>query len=85
MATAAVASGRKWSSPPEYAPLVLGSPDDSSHALGGRCGAHVGAGVTGSSKSDVLKAKLSKMPSGKINAACEALLEAKLPNKAARM
>ena len=43
-----------------------------------------GAGVM-SSKSDVLKAKLSKLPSGKINAACEALLEAKLPNKKARM
>ena len=43
-----------------------------------------GAGVM-SSKSDVLKAKLSKLPSSKINAACEALLEAKLPNKAARM
>ena len=43
-----------------------------------------GAGVM-PSKSDLLKAKLSKMPSGTINAACEALLEAKLPNKAARM
>ena len=43
-----------------------------------------GAGVM-SSKSDVLKAKLSKLPSSKINAACEALLEAKLPNKGARM
>ena len=43
-----------------------------------------GAGVM-SSKSDVLKAKLSKMPPGKINAACEALLTARLPNKAAGM
>ena len=38
-----------------------------------------------SSKSDVLKAKLSKLSAGNINAACEALLEAKLPNKRARM
>ena len=59
-------------------------PDDSSHALGGRCGARACAGVM-SSKSDVLKAKLSKLPSSKINAACEALLEAKLSNKGARM
>ena len=80
--------GRKWSQvvePSQWcAPLVLDSPDDSSHALGGRCGARACAGVM-SSKSDVLKAKLSKLPSSKINAACEALLEAKLPNKVARM
>ena len=38
-----------------------------------------------SSKSDVLKSKLSKMTGDKINAACEALLEAQLPNKKARM
>ena len=43
-----------------------------------------GAGVM-SSKSDVLMAKLSKLTSSKLNAACEALLEAKLPNKGARM
>ena len=66
------------------APLVRDSPDDSSHALGGRCGARACAGVM-SSKSDVLKAKLSKLSAGNINAACEALLEAKLPNKGARM
>ena len=64
--------------------LTLHSPDDSSHALGGRCGARACAGVM-SSKSDVLKAKLSKLSAGNINAACEALLEAKLPNKGARM
>ena len=57
---------------------VLESPDDSSHALVRR-------------RCDVveirraLKAKLSQLPSSKINAACEALLEAKLPNKGARM
>ena len=38
-----------------------------------------------SSKSDVLKAKLTQLPAGKINAACDALLEAKHPNKLARM
>ena len=43
-----------------------------------------GAGVM-SSKSDVLMAKLSKLTSSKLNAACEALLEAQLPNKRARM
>ena len=43
-----------------------------------------GAGVM-SSKSDVIKAKLSSMPSDRIKAACEALLEIKLPNKATRM
>ena len=43
-----------------------------------------GAGVM-PSKSYLLKAKLSKLPSGKINAACEALLDSKLPNKASRM
>jgi hypothetical protein len=43
-----------------------------------------GAGVM-SSKSDELKTKLSKMAGGKINAACEALLPARHPNKAARM
>ena len=37
------------------------------------------------SKSDVLKDKLSKFPPSKIKAACEELLEAKLPNKGARM
>ena len=78
MATEVVASGRR------RAPLVLDSPDDSSHALGGRCGARACAGVM-SSKSDVLMAKLSKLTSSKLNAACEALLEAKLPNKVARM
>ena len=41
-----------------------------------------GAGVM-SSKSDVLKAKLSKVPGDKIKAACEALLTAQYPNKTA--
>ena len=45
---------------------------------------HRGAGVM-SSKSDVLMAKLSKLTFSKLNAACEALLEAQLPNKRARM
>ena len=69
-----VASGRKWSQDVGGALLFLTTP------LTLSCG----AGVM-SSKSDVLKAKLSKLPSSKINAACEALLEAKLPNKGARM
>jgi len=38
-----------------------------------------------SSKSGALKDKLSKLASSKLNAACEALLEAQLPNKGARM
>ena len=59
-------------------------PDDSSHALGGRCVVRACPGVM-PSKSDVLKDKLSKLPSGKIKAACEELLEAMLPNKATRM
>ena len=78
MATEVVASGRR------RAPLVLDFPNDSSHALGGRCGARACAGVM-SLTFDVLKAKLSKLPSSKINAACEALLDFKLPNKVARM
>ena len=36
-------------------------------------------------KSDVLKAKLSKLPHKKLNTACESLLNAQYPNKAARM
>ena len=44
----------------------------SSLRLSAACGARACAGVM-SSKSDVLKAKLSKLPSSKINAACEAV------------
>ena len=59
-------------------------PDNSSHALIGRCVARACPGVM-PSKSDVLKDKLSKFPPTKIKAACEELLEAMLPNKGARM
>ena len=78
MATQVVASGRR------RPPLVLDSPDDSSHALGGRCGARACAGVM-SSKSDVIKAKLSKLKCNRINAACETLLQTTFPNKATKM
>ena len=43
-----------------------------------------GAGVM-SSKSDVIKAKLSKLKCNRINAACETLLQTTFPNKATKM
>ena len=83
----ATRGGRKWLQvvkPSRVRSSRAWLPDDSSHALGGRCVARACPGVM-PSKSDVLKDKLSKFPPSKIKAACEELLEAKLPNKRARM
>ena len=81
MATEVVASGRKWSQ--DVGGALLSCLTLLTTPLTLSCG----AGVMSSTKSDVLKAKqaLSKLPSSKLNAACEALLEAQLPNKRARM
>ena len=84
MATEVVASGHKWSQD-------VGGARGRSWASGACLSLlttpptlSCGAGVM-SSKSGALKDKLSRLPSNKLNAACEALLEAQLPNKRARM
>ena len=77
MATEVVRGGRKWSQVVLSCLTLLTTP----LTLSAACrGARVCAGVM-SSKSDVLKAKLSKLPSSKINAACEALACLKLSSQ----